>query len=122
MSFGVNWEISGTRSGSYQAGYLVRGDEWPVARAIAASSCFPPVFGPLRVKAAVDDFRDGEFRGEAAGRLRRRLALSDGGVYDNMGLEPVWKSHQYVLVSDCGAPFEFHAGGSPLRSFSATRA
>jgi NTE family protein len=30
--------------------------------------------------------------------------LSDGGVYDNMGLEPVWKSHATVLVSDGGKP------------------
>jgi NTE family protein len=36
-------------------------------------------------------------------------------VYDNMGLEPVWKSHACVLVSDCGAPFQFRAGGSVVR-------
>jgi NTE family protein len=35
------------------------------------------------------------------------LRLTDGGVYDNMGLEPVWKDHQVILVSDGGATFEF---------------
>lgn len=115
MSFGVSWEISAARSGSYQAGYLVHGSEWPVGRAVAASASFPPVFGPLRVRASIGDFRGGKFNGKAANRLRRKLALSDGGVYDNLGLEPVWKSHQHVLVSDCGAPFEFHAGGTPIR-------
>lgn len=30
----------------------------------------------------------------------RDLRLSDGGLYDNMGLEPVWKDHEAVLVSD----------------------
>jgi NTE family protein len=31
--------------------------------------------------------------------------LTDGGVYDNMGLEPVWKDHDFVFCSDAGAPF-----------------
>jgi NTE family protein len=31
--------------------------------------------------------------------------LTDGGDYDNMGLEPVWKSHAVVLVSDAGGLF-----------------
>jgi NTE family protein len=29
--------------------------------------------------------------------------LSDGGVYDNLGLETAWKNHRTVLVSDGGA-------------------
>src|SRR5262249_56996009 len=32
-----------------------------------------------------------------------------GGVYDNLGLEPIWKDHEVVLSSDGGALF--HAGG-----------
>jgi NTE family protein len=35
----------------------------------------------------------------------RGLTLSDVGVYDNLGLEPVWKDHAVVLSSDGGAPF-----------------
>ena len=31
-----------------------------------------------------------------------RVVLSDGGVYDNLGLETAWKRHQTVLVSDAG--------------------
>jgi NTE family protein len=38
-----------------------------------------------------------------------RIALTDGGVYDNMGLEPAWKTHAVVLVSDGGTPFEIQA-------------
>ena len=30
------------------------------------------------------------------------MVLSDGGVYDNLGLETAWKRHQTVLVSDAG--------------------
>ena len=115
VSFGVNWESSRERTGSWRAGYLVNGAEWPIGRAVAASACFPPVFGPLPVHAPVDAFRRGRVPGQLGDRLRSRLSLSDGGVYDNMGLEPVWKDHACVLISDCGAPFEFAASRNPLR-------
>ena len=35
----------------------------------------------------------------------RHIRLTDGGVYDNLGLEPVWKRHRTVLVSDGGGVF-----------------
>ena len=35
-----------------------------------------------------------------------RLVLTDGGVYDNLGLEPVFKRYRTVLVSDGGAPMQ----------------
>src|SRR5260221_243061 len=38
-------------------------------------------------------------------RAVRGLRLTDGGIYDNMGLEPVWKGHRIVLVSDAGGLF-----------------
>ncbi len=38
-------------------------------------------------------------------RILRHIRLTDGGVYDNLGLEPVWKSHHTVLVSDGGGVF-----------------
>jgi NTE family protein len=34
------------------------------------------------------------------------LRVTDGGVYDNLGLEPVWKDHRVVLVSDAGGLME----------------
>jgi NTE family protein len=34
------------------------------------------------------------------------ICLTDGGVYDNMGLETVWKSYKTVLVSDAGKKIE----------------
>jgi NTE family protein len=36
-----------------------------------------------------------------------RPQLVDGGVYDNLGLETVYKRHQTVLVSNAGAPLDF---------------
>jgi NTE family protein len=37
--------------------------------------------------------------------IMRHIRLTDGGVYDNLGLEPVWKRHETVLVSDGGGVF-----------------
>ena len=62
-----------------------------IAEAVAASACFPPIFGPIKVK------KDG----------RTIAHLTDGGVYDNTGMEPVWNSNKVVLVSDAGTPFDF---------------
>jgi len=58
----------------------------------------------------VESFTGGDPKAMATGfRPGPRIALTDGGVYDNMGLEPAWKSHAVVLVSDGGTPFEIQA-------------
>src|SRR6185369_1072449 len=92
------------------------GGNWPIGRAVAASACFPPIFGPLRVGAPPGAYSGGDYPQDAEGaRLRSMLALSDGGVYDNMALQPVVDSHDTVLISDCGAPFAFRSGGHVVR-------
>lgn len=70
-----------------------------VSHAVAASSAFPPVFPPYRL----DDDRfpnnDTEY-----------ITLADGGVYDNLGVNPLLRLERhnldYALVSDGGKPFE----------------
>ncbi len=108
MTYGVNWTFEKTRVGDYQAGYASPPPpDWRVARAVAASSCFPPVFNPLPVELGPGQLRGGL---DQSGRKRdlciAGLCLTDGGNYDNMGLEPVWKAYRVVLVSDGGAVFE----------------
>ena len=101
MVFGVSWVFERQRVGSYQAGYLVPAPRWPVARAVAASSCFPPVFDPLPINVA-----PGQKVVACAGRRDPwvGMSVSDGGLYDNLGLQPV-ERHGIVLVSDGGQPF-----------------
>ena len=107
MQFGVNWTFERGRIGDFQAGYAQPPAEWPLALAVAASSCFPPIFNPRKLRLDPARFVGGKY---AAGRVRDRLVrgmrLTYGGDYDNLGLEPVWKSRQVVLVSDGGAPFD----------------
>lgn len=106
MAFGVNWISTREWVGDYQVGHAPPPPAWTVGRAVAASSCFPPVFNPLPVDLAPEQFAGGLALGRADyGDCVRGLRLTDGGNYDNLGLEPVWKQAEYVLVSDGGGVF-----------------
>jgi NTE family protein len=109
MSYGVNWIFTRDSVGDYQLGYLSPPPDWPVARAVAASSCFPPIFNPLPIGIDGKDLIDGKALGPTRDEIVKSVRLSDGGVYDNMALEPVWKDHATLLVSDGGATFDFGA-------------
>lgn len=119
LVFGVNFEFSKQRVGDYQAGYFEADDHDPgrfaVAKAVAASSCFPPLFGPMRIATKGYKLRHGHYRKEDRAALIRQLHLTDGGVYDNLATEPVIKHADTILVSDAGAPFEFEASNHTLR-------
>lgn len=123
LTFGVNWEFGGTASGSYRAGYVRSEDlNWSLALAVATSACFPPVFAPVTLPLDPRRVRRSEARrqlpGEAYARLLANVRLNDGGNYDNLGLEPVWKSHALVLVSDGGARLPFGVGDGPWANFT----
>ncbi len=73
-----------------------------LADAVACSSAFPPVLSPFEL-----DLRDATWETETGNDLsgpeyRGELKLSDGGVYDNLGLETVWKRCRTVFASDAG--------------------
>lgn len=105
LQTGVNFELSGERIGDYMLGYA-SAPEIPLSEAIAASSAFPIAFPPLILKMDPARFTGGKLGNSVLQiQLARRIVLSDGGVYDNLGLEPVWKTHKTVLCSDGGKPF-----------------
>ena len=109
LQTGVSFELSARSIGDYALGYAEPGP-LTLAEAVAASSSFPFAFPPLVRTMDVDAFSGGDPKAMAAGfRPGPRVALTDGGVYDNMGLEPAWKTHATVLVSDGGTPFEIQA-------------
>lgn len=113
LTFGVNWVFDSqrrpdgaSRVGDYQAGYASPFPDWPLAHAVAASSCFPPVFDPQPGGLRAGDLTRGRYAKEDRDQMVEAIRLSDGGVYDNLGLEPVWKDHKTLLVSDGGATFD----------------
>jgi NTE family protein len=115
LAFGVNWIFRKDQIGDYQAGYIKpTPPDWPLAKAVAASSCFPPVFDLLRMRFEAGRYKGGKAQGPVADAARAGICLSDGGVYDNLGLEPIWKDHSIVLSSDGGAVFDFEADKNVL--------
>jgi NTE family protein len=88
--------------GEHELG-VIEAPGFSIARAVAASSAFPPVFPPLRLgpdvypPAACCDY----------------VTLSDGGLYDNMGINPALRERNaldYLIVSDGGKPFTIKSG------------
>ena len=76
-----------------------------VAEAVAASSAFPPVLSPVSLEFGPNDFSadPGPCHREP---FTTKIVLTDGGVYDNMGIETAWKRCKTVLVSDAGGKMQ----------------
>lgn len=75
-----------------------------LAQAVAISACLPPVFPPYQLLVADLQFKDGRLPRSHPLRREAVVDLNDGGTYDNLGLEAVWRDHDIILVSDGGAP------------------
>lgn len=123
------WSINGTTAetgkrfrfksvdmGDYTLGYAAPG-EFPLADALAVSAAFPGGFGPLTLNASKFNWRkrpwDALVGTEQPVHIGyKRLHLYDGGVYDNLGLEPFFDAGRRtskvpdtcIVVSDAGAP------------------
>lgn len=80
----------------------IRNPEVPLASAVAASSAFPPVLSPFILKVDPSTFTPGSGKDLQTSPYTKRIVLSDGGVYDNLGLETIWKRCRTVFVSDAG--------------------
>jgi NTE family protein len=80
-----------------------------IAVAVAASSAFPPVLSPLKLELDPSSWRPAS--GLPSEDLHKEpylseAVLSDGGVYDNLGLETAWKKYKTVLVSNGGGKMQ----------------
>ena len=109
LQTGSSVRMERKRIADYKIGE-VQNPDVPVARVVAASSAFPPVLSPVEFKFKPSDWTP--FADATLGNrddLKSRLMLTDGGVYDNMGLEAIWKRCSTVLVCDAGAPFDVEA-------------
>ena len=123
------WSINGTTAengkrfrfkaqnfGDYSLGYASPGN-FPLANALAVSAAFPGGFGPLTLDASKFAWRRRQWDGPPGSERQvdigyRKLHLYDGGVYDNLGLEPLFDAGRgkskhggsYIIVSDAGSP------------------
>jgi NTE family protein len=97
----VLWRFSRPYMGDYRVG-LVRNPTTDLAVAVAASSAFPPFLSPAELKLQPSDFDPNTPAVLTDDDYRSNVVLTDGGVYDNLGLETAWKSYDTILVSDGG--------------------
>lgn len=93
-----------------------------LAVAVAASSAFPPVLSPVTIPLATTDWRDRPGTSHFGDpHFTTRLSLTDGGAYDNLGLETI-DTFSTIVVSDAGAPFSTAEDASSLWPKQAMRA
>ncbi|MBU8922949.1 MAG: patatin-like phospholipase family protein [Bacteroidales bacterium] len=119
---GKRFRIKGIDAGDYEAGYADVPD-FKVADSMALSAAFPVGIGPLAFKTGSYKWRK-RVRWDSPEMIEnykipfRKLHLYDGGVYDNLGFEPIFdvgdqsiknKKHvklDKILVSDASCALE----------------
>ena len=113
--------LSKARLADYRLGDI-QNPQTPVAVAVAASSAFPPVLSPVEIKTDINSWtslQGADLHGKP--KYAKKLLLTDGGAYDNLGLETV-DSFKTLLISDAGAPFSTQSDGDTLWHQQALRA
>ncbi len=116
---GKNWRFSHKRMGDYILGHVAH-PALPVADALAASAAVPVLVGPLRLRTSDFEwfqYRDGSRTETIPIRPRSRyIHLWDGGVYDNQGIESLYKvgrrgyrgGFDFLIISDASSRFDTH--------------
>jgi NTE family protein len=102
LQSGALWRFSRPYTWDYRVGKI----ENPTVKlsvAVAASSAFPPFLSPMILQFDENSYVPGSGMDLQRPPYTTRVYLTDGGVYDNLGLEAASKSYSTVLVSDGGA-------------------
>ncbi len=97
----VLWRFSKPYMRDYRVGE-VQSPHVPLATAVAASAAFPPFLSPVQLELEERDYTPRSGTDLQRPPFSTRPALTDGGVYDNLGLETAWKRYQTILISDGG--------------------
>jgi NTE family protein len=104
LQSGALWRFSTPYMADHRVGQ-VRWPQTPLAVAVAASSAFPPFLSPVRLKlaeGAVEGFDNDPAPPLHRRPFTRKVVLSDGGVYDNLGLQAALGDGRVLLVGDGG--------------------
>lgn len=101
LQTGSGWRFAKAYAADYRVGRIDRPDI-TLASVVAASSAFPPFLSPARLRFDRDAVKP--ISGADLHKLpfTEEAVLTDGGVYDNLGLERVWKRCRIILVSNAG--------------------
>ena len=98
---GALWRFMKPYMRDYRVGE-VKKPTIPLAHAVTASSAFPPVLSPFEMRLDENAFTPNSGNDLQRKPFTTKVILTDGGVYDNLGLETAWKRYKTILVSDGG--------------------
>lgn len=118
---GALFRFSRMAAADYKVGEI-RNPKIELAVAVAASSAFPPFFSPVKLHPGKGAFSPNKSLPLQKEPYSTNIFLMDGGVYDNLGLEPVIKKYDTVLISDAGGAFEPETKPGQFWGFQAYRA
>lgn len=113
---GKSFRFSRKRMGDYVANYVVT-PTFPLADAAAASAAVPGLIGPLVLNAAKFNWHKYAPRGTEptipVEPIADRISLWDGGVYENLGVEALYKPQEglreeidFLIISDASRPLK----------------
>lgn len=102
---GVLWRFMKPYMRDYRVGE-VKNPKVDLAVVVAASSAFPPILSPVEMELDPNAFTPDSGTDLQSNEYRKNIVLTDGGVYDNLGLETAWKRYKTIFVSDAGGGFE----------------
>lgn len=122
---GKRFRFKDSRMGDYVLGYADIAF-FPLSKALAVSAAFPGGVGPLAIKSTSFNWHEHEdFVSEDKSRLLaprfKRIHLYDGGLYDNLGLEPLFDLGEQTFKCRKGVSVSkviLSDGGAPLRNTS----
>ncbi|PTY01839.1 patatin [Verrucomicrobia bacterium LW23] len=99
---GTLWRFAKPYMADYRTGKFLN-PKTKLSVVVAASSAFPPFLSPLKLR--LEDYENPTGGAENPLPFSRDLVLTDGGTYDNLGLQPV-RGFGTLLVSDAGLKWE----------------
>ena len=98
------WRFSKLYMRDYRVGE-VKNPKIELAVAVGASSAFPPVLSPVELDLNESDYTPNSGQDLQRPPFTTQVVLTDGGVYDNLGLETSWKRYKTIFVSDAGGVY-----------------
>jgi len=102
---GAHWRFMKPYMRDYRVGE-VKNPAITLAEAVAASSAFPPFLSPVTLNLNESDFTPNSGQDLQEAPFTTEAILTDGGVYDKLGLETAWKRYETILVSDAGGKLQ----------------
>ena len=106
---GNNFRIRRDYMGDSKLGY-VQNPEMPISHMIAASAAFPILIGPYILKTKNHNWTKDKHGKQPGATICDHYTLWDGGVYDNLGLDPLYttergidKTIDFLVVSNASA-------------------